>query len=179
MKFTLLAILLAIAPAGGAVERPHVELTLVAPVRFETRGGAYFVDFGKDAYGTLAIEFPSDPPATRLTVRLGEKLRDDGTIDRHPFGSLAFVETALSVEPGRRSYQLAIPSRKRVKSAVPTPPEVGEVTPLSDTQAVPSWPSRLTKTYPVCPQGRTLMRLLSRMKSPRSVRTISTAWPSS
>src|SRR4051794_11924403 len=54
----------------------------------------------------------------------------------------------------------------------------GEVTLPSDTHAVLSWPSRFTNVYPVSTHGRMRSVLLSRIRSPRLVRTISTAWPS-
>lgn len=101
-------------------------------MRFEKRGEVLFADFGQDVYGNLKIEFPSDPPAAEMKVRLGEKLAADGTIERKPPGSVNFREISLAAEPGKRSYQLQIPSKKPHLNgkAVHTPPEIGEVTPF-------------------------------------------------
>lgn len=111
-----------------------VEITEVAPVRFEQRGGAVFADFGKDCYGTLRIDFPAPPPKSRLTIRLGEKAAPDGSIDRRPGGSVNFLEIPLDVGPERNSYRLQIPEtaahRKSAGSCVKPPSETGEITPF-------------------------------------------------
>src|ERR1044071_7057278 len=91
------AFLLAVSPTAAGLVR--LQITEVAPVRFERRGDVVFADFGKDAYGNLRIEFAADPPEGTLQVRLGEKLAGDGAIDREPPGSVNFRELSLLVRP--------------------------------------------------------------------------------
>lgn len=112
-------------------EKVSLDVTPVAPVRVEPRGGVWFVDFGKAAYGNLQITFAADVPGGEMTVRLGEKLSADGSIDRKPPGSVLYKEVTLRTEAGRRVYRLAIPPVERHvthPSAVHMPPQIGEVT---------------------------------------------------
>lgn len=115
-----------------AVEPVKLQITGVPPERFEKRGEAYFADFGKDAYGNLKLEFSAEVPAAQVKVRLGEKLAVDGTIDRKPPGSVNFREVLFSTQPGKRTYQLDIPSKPFHRGAASRkmPPEIGEVTPF-------------------------------------------------
>lgn len=114
--------------------RQMVGRTPIVPVRVETHGSVTFADFGRDAFGTLAILFPPDTLATpaNLLVRLGEKLNGNGSIDRHPGGSINCREFALAVEPTTLRYELEISSRpKHLDSdAVQMPRCIGEVTPF-------------------------------------------------
>lgn len=64
----------------------------VTPQSVEQRGAIFFVDFGADAYGNLRVKFKVPPVPSILTIRLGEKLAADGTIDRQPPGSVNFRE---------------------------------------------------------------------------------------
>ncbi len=121
-----------VAVSAAATESVPLQITPIAPVRFEKRGDVLFADFGEDAYGNLQINFSSDPPTNIVTVRLGEKLGIDGTIDRQPFGSVNYREIFLRVAPGRRSYQLQIPSKKNHLGgqSIKMPEYIGEVTPF-------------------------------------------------
>lgn len=113
-----------------AGETVPLQITEVAPARVEVRGQTQFADFGKAAYGNLKVEFTGDPLAGELTVRLGEKLTEQGAIDRTPPGSVNYREVKLATRPGQRVYQLTIPSKPfhKGKASVKTPPHIGEVT---------------------------------------------------
>jgi alpha-L-rhamnosidase len=115
-----------------AIEPVKLEVTPVTPVRFEKRGDIYFADFGSDAYGNVEITLPKDTPAATITVRLGEKLNSDGTIDRKPPGSVSFREVKLKTSPDQQTYKLDIPTKERHKDprAVHTPADIGEVAPF-------------------------------------------------
>jgi len=114
---------------AGAVQ---LQTTEVAPVVFEKRGNVLFADFGKDAYGNLQIDFSAALPDGVVKVRLGEKLAEDGAIDRKPPGSVSFREVSFLTKPGRRHYRLAIPltPRQRLPVAVKMPSTIGNVTPF-------------------------------------------------
>ena len=86
--FILLLLMLILPFPLLAAEPVPLQVTEVDPVRMESRGNVIFVDFGRDAYGNARIAFPSEPATGEMTVRLGEKLTDQGTIDRRPPGVL-------------------------------------------------------------------------------------------
>jgi alpha-L-rhamnosidase len=90
---------------------PALEITPVAPVRFEKRDGYYAIDFGKAVWGNLQIAFER-VPISALTVRLGEKLGADGKIDRHPPGSVVFREVVLKPQAGQTLYLLDLPHQE-------------------------------------------------------------------
>ncbi len=114
--------------------RAEVKLEIMPAdaVRFEKRGAVYFADFGADAYGNLQITLPKDAPPATITVRLGEKLNADGTIDRKPPGSVSYREVKLTTRADQQVYKLDIPVKERHKNpaAVHTPREIGEIAPF-------------------------------------------------
>ena len=55
-----------------------------------------FYDFGRDAFGTLIVHLAAQKIDT-LTVRLGEKITEEGRIDRNPGGTIRYQETRLPV----------------------------------------------------------------------------------
>jgi hypothetical protein len=92
MQPVIVATAFLLSAAAIAVEPVRLRVSEVAPVRFEKRGDVLFADFGKDAYGNLRIEFSSAPPVGTVKVRVGEKLAEDGTVDRNPPGSVNYRE---------------------------------------------------------------------------------------
>jgi hypothetical protein len=109
----------------------NLQITPVAPLRLEKRGGVVFADFGQAAWGNLRMSF-AGVPTSQIIVRLGEKLDANGAIDRAPPGSVNFREIVLSPRGGQRIYQLDIPPHwmHADEMAVGMPPCVGEVTPF-------------------------------------------------
>lgn len=108
-----------------------LQVTEVKPIRLERRDGIYFVDFGQDAYGTLRINLPGNPPTGDLKVRLGEKLDATGAIDRKPGGSVNYLEVSLATQSDRRLYDLQIPAKTLPKGNISRMiPGVGEITPF-------------------------------------------------
>jgi len=72
----------------------------------KTAPNNYLVDFGKDAFGTLELNYSSSKPDT-IIVRLGEKLNGK-SIDRKPGGTIRYSEMKLFVQPGRNMYTLKL-----------------------------------------------------------------------
>ena len=109
-----------------------LEVTPVRPAKSVIRGEVLFADFGRDVYGNLEVEFSVDPPASNVTVRLGEKLTEQGAIDRTPPGSVNYRELHFSTQPGQRMYRLIIPPKAFHKGteSVKMPESIGEVTPF-------------------------------------------------
>jgi len=134
MKFQrcLATLSMSVVISAAAVEPVPRQITEVAPVHFEKRGNILFADFGKDVYGNLQITFASNQPASTVTVRLGEKLAVDGTIDRQPPGSVNYREISLAVRRGQANYQLQIPPKSfhLGGQAVKMSEDIGEVTPF-------------------------------------------------
>ncbi|HEY8904277.1 MAG TPA: alpha-L-rhamnosidase C-terminal domain-containing protein [Chthoniobacterales bacterium] len=129
---TLLLVVLLVLPWLGMAQGVPLEVTRVQPQRAEVRVDTLFTDFGQDAYGTLELTFRMPPPAGEYTVRLGEKLSADGTIDRKPPGSVNYREIELVPRDGKRVYKLKIPGKPAHQNpaAVKMPLQIGEVTPF-------------------------------------------------
>ena len=112
---------------------PALQTTPVAPVKIEKRGAVLFADFGRNWFGNLQITLPADAATATLTIRFGEKLSAGATIDRHPPGSVSFVETTLETKRGQTVYQPEIPLKDGAQSspdAIRLPPEIGNITPF-------------------------------------------------
>jgi alpha-L-rhamnosidase len=107
------------------------QIEKIAPIAVRQTGtGSYFVDFGKDAFGTLELSYKTDRPET-LTIRLGEKLKH-GKIDRKPGGTIRYQALQLKVSPEQSHYILELPADKRNtnEKAVPLPKSLGVITPF-------------------------------------------------
>jgi arylsulfatase A-like enzyme len=107
------------------------QIEKIKPVDFKINAeGNYFADFGKDAFGTLEINYSAKKPET-LTIRLGEKLAD-GKIDKNPGGTIRFTELKLNVTPNKSNYQIElVPDERNTKSvAVALPDSFPVITPF-------------------------------------------------
>ena len=106
---------------------------IVRPVRFvEKRPGHYFIDFGKAAFGTIDIVFPSACAKDSIIVHLGEKLKDSTTIDRRPGGTIRYRKIKTALTPGAQEIVVDIPpdERNTGSRAILMPPDIGEVLPF-------------------------------------------------
>jgi len=72
---------------------------------------AYFVDFGKDAFANLELNYTPTKPDT-LIIHLGEQL-ENGAINRKPTGTIRYQEVRLGVSPNQRKYTLRIKPDQR------------------------------------------------------------------
>lgn len=91
----------------------------------------YFVDFGKDAFGTLVLEFSPILEET-ITIHLGEKIIEENKIDIKPGGSLRYQKVLLPVMPGKTRYTVELPKDERNTgpAAIHLPDSLGVVTPF-------------------------------------------------
>ena len=111
----------------------------------KTAVNSYFIDFGKDAFGTLELTSNS-PKNETLTIRLGEKL-DGKAIDRNPGGTIRYSELKLAVQPGKKTYTLKlIPDKRNTlpNKAVQMPDSFDVVTPFRYVE-IDNYKSGLTK----------------------------------
>jgi len=88
------------------------EIEKIPPVIFKkTASDSYFIDFGRDAFGTLELTYRTDKTET-LIVRLGERTKN-GRIDRDPDGTIRYQEVELKVSPQQIHYLLELPPDSR------------------------------------------------------------------
>ncbi|WP_020605191.1 sulfatase-like hydrolase/transferase [Spirosoma spitsbergense] len=102
-------------PGTSLAPPPSFEIERNAPQSFRKQSnGAYFADFGKDAFSTLELTYAA-PTLDTLLVRLGEQLAGN-QINRKPEGHIRYQEVKLPVQPGKRTYRLAIkPDQRNTK----------------------------------------------------------------
>lgn len=116
-----------------AVEYKALTKQCIAPAAFAVRGdAAYSVDFGKAWFGTLRVSVDSPSEGRTVSVRLGEVLGDDGWIDRDPPGEARFRDMTLTLQKGRHTYDVVIPSdaKNTGRRTIKMPADVGEVMPF-------------------------------------------------
>ncbi|MBK8506272.1 MAG: family 78 glycoside hydrolase catalytic domain [Saprospiraceae bacterium] len=103
------------------------QIEYISPSQFiKNSDGSIFIDFGKDAFGTLAFDFKGIKQGP-LKIRLGEKLLD-GKIDRNPGGTIRYQEVSLELKPGQTKYTLSLPPDERnTKSAAVELPDSFDV----------------------------------------------------
>ena len=97
----------------------------------EKSKGHYFVDFGKDAFGTIVLDIQPTKKET-IIIHLGEKISKPFQLDDSPEGSIRYQKLKLKVDPGQSKYTLALPSDKRNTNtkAVLLPDSIGVITPF-------------------------------------------------
>jgi alpha-L-rhamnosidase len=91
----------------------------------------YFIDFGKDAFGTLLLEFNPIVSDT-IIIHLGEKATGINSIDKNPGGSIRYQRVLLPVRPGKNKYIISLspdPINTR-PAAVHLPDSFGIITPF-------------------------------------------------
>ncbi|MDR1764070.1 MAG: family 78 glycoside hydrolase catalytic domain [Dysgonamonadaceae bacterium] len=89
------------------------------------------IDFGKDAFGQLFLWLESDVSGQKITVHLGEALKN-GRIDREPEGTIRYRKYELTLTQGLNTYRITNEPDKRNTgpSAIKMPDYIGEVFPF-------------------------------------------------
>lgn len=124
---------------------PRFQSTLREPVNIHKAGNNhYFIDFGKDAFGTLVLKLKQNQNDT-IIIHLGEKLSEVHKIDRKPGGTIRYQQIILPVTPSKTEYiiQLAADKRNTTSAAIILPDSLGVVMPfryceLENFKSVPS-----------------------------------------
>ncbi|MEI7422707.1 MAG: alpha-L-rhamnosidase C-terminal domain-containing protein [Prolixibacteraceae bacterium] len=135
-QIAILFLALTVPSAAGFAENPvfrnkGFRIERIAPSNlFKAADGCYFIDFGKDAFGTLELNYKASGNET-LNISLGEKLLD-GKIDPKPGGSIRFAEIKLPVSPSQTKYtiQLIVDKRNTGDAAIHLPDSLGVVMPF-------------------------------------------------
>lgn len=93
--------------------------------------GHYFIDFGKDAFGALVLNF-SEAPSDSVIIHLGEKLSENNKIDRNPGGTIRYQKVILDDVPANRPFQVepAPDGRNDRYPAVILPDTFGRIMPF-------------------------------------------------
>src|SRR5690606_4623564 len=95
------------------LKNARFQTTLIAPKRVtKVKDNPYFIDFGKDAFGTLVLTFKS-PQKDTIIIHLGEKIINPTTIDRKPGGTIRYQKLKLAAIPVQKEYTIKLPVDKR------------------------------------------------------------------
>ena len=91
----------------------------------------YFIDFGKDAFGTLIITSKSKFSDT-LIIHLSEKVSGENTIDRNPGGTIRYQNVKITEIPLNTAFTISLPPDKRNTGpqAVALPDSFGVIMPF-------------------------------------------------
>lgn len=101
-RFRLIAVVLAVSCPAVAVGNPRSPVVSAeeAPVSAVKRAdGVWFVDFGKAAFGNIAITSPDAAHGTKVTVHLGEALAAAETLNRKPGGTVRYQKHEITLRP--------------------------------------------------------------------------------
>ncbi len=92
---------------------------------------AWFIDFGKTAFGQLRISLFGNSETDTVTIHFGENMKD-GRVSRSPGGTIRYSKYKLALKPGWNTYKIALTPDKRNTGpqAVLMPAYIGEVTPF-------------------------------------------------
>jgi alpha-L-rhamnosidase len=108
------------------------QLTDQQPHIFYKKGNVYHADFGKDAFGQIKLTLYADKDDEQVTVRIGEVMAADGSINRKPGGSIRSAQYELDLRRGLHTYKIQLkPNAINTRpAAVKMPAYIGEVTPF-------------------------------------------------
>ncbi|NGF57700.1 family 78 glycoside hydrolase catalytic domain [Parapedobacter sp. SGR-10] len=103
------------------------------PQHLVATGDVNRIDFGKAAFGQLRFTLDVAESGTVVTVRLGEGVNPDGTINRKPAArSIRYAEYEIPLKRGHHTYQVQFRPDKQNTGprAIHMPDYIGEVLPF-------------------------------------------------
>lgn len=113
-------------------EQNLFQSSCIKPQRIDKVGqGHYFIDFGKDAFGALLLNFKTEQ-SNSIVIHIGEKLSGKNTIDRTPGGTIRYQRVVLTDVPQNRQFRVDIPKDGRNDNypAVLLPDSFGRIMPF-------------------------------------------------
>lgn len=128
-----------------------------APAKIRKAGEILHVDFAKASFGQLRLNLTSAVDGQRVTVRFGEAVNPDGSINRKPGGTIRYAEYPLALRRGTHTYMVQFKPDKRNtgSQAILMPDYIGEVLPFRyvelagyERELKPSDITRSTVHYP-------------------------------
>lgn len=97
----------------------EVMVTYVKPRMIIKKGeGHYFIDFGKDAFGTLVLRLKAGQSAP-IIIQLGEKTVAPNSIDANPGGSIRYQRIESTDIPINSPYRVRLKADKRNTTSPP------------------------------------------------------------
>jgi alpha-L-rhamnosidase len=108
------------------------QITDQHPVLFTQKDKVYFSDFGKDAFGQLKLNLFADKDDETITIRIGEVIDANGSINRKPTGNIRYAQYKIDLRRGLHAYKIQLkPNDVNTRpAAVKAPAYIGEVTPF-------------------------------------------------
>ena len=119
-------------PKSPSIEENQFQSALLNPWRIvKVAENHYFIDFGKDAFGTVVLTMKSSQTDT-LIVHLGEKTTNSNHIDRNPGGTIRYQKVVLTDIPAKKEYQVKLTPDKRNTNppAIALPDSFGVIMPF-------------------------------------------------
>lgn len=104
----------------------------IAPLRIiKHDDSSHFIDFGKDAFGTLRLQKINVSAIDTIILHLGEKAIGN-KVDRDPGGSIRYEKVMLVLDPDINAYDIKLPINKRNTSgaAIKLPDSLGVIMPF-------------------------------------------------
>jgi len=104
----------------------------IQPDKFiKNKDNNYFIDFGKDAFGTLVLQNIRTNSKDTIIVHLGEKARGN-KVDRDPGASIRYQKVIYILDPEMEKFEIKLPSNKRNTSgsAIKLPDTIGVIMPF-------------------------------------------------
>jgi len=117
---------------NDAITGNQIQSALLNPQRItKVADNHYFIDFGKDAFGTLVLTMKSSQSDT-LIIHLGEKITNPITIDRKPGGTIRYQKVQLTDIPSKKEYTVKLLRDKRNTNspAIALPDSFGVIMPF-------------------------------------------------
>ena len=122
---------LSLLSASSRANGTKIIIDTIQPTNFAKHADFVFIDFGKAAFGTLALYYAASRNDT-VQIRLGEMLNQQGQVHSSPPGSVRYQEVKLPVRPDQYFYQVPLkPDRRNtLPAAVNLPPEYPTIMPF-------------------------------------------------
>ena len=132
MKISRITLLLLYFAPYAFAQFSDVTSSYIHPITLENKSeNHYFIDFGKAAFGTIALKFDVSP-GDSLVIHLGEKLNAARTIDTNPGGSIRYKRIVLNDPPVGKTFLLPLSpdGRNDQPPAVLLPDSIGNIMPF-------------------------------------------------
>lgn len=102
------------------------------PKKTTVSGETLRFDFGKASFGQLRLTIETKKENDTATVRMGETVLADGSINRQPGGSIRYAEYVIPLRKGRHTYHVQVvpDPRNTGPMAILLPDYIGQVLPF-------------------------------------------------
>ncbi|HPS55139.1 MAG TPA: hypothetical protein PLP05_06050, partial [Sedimentisphaerales bacterium] len=125
---------------------PIVENVVTATEFTKKSQGHYYIDFGRDAFATLKIDFPKPIEAEKtIQILLGEEKTENNFVKQNPYSEcVTFFRTQVKLTPGQTTLKLELPEN-RPDHTIWMPEKIGGVLPFRYCEIIDS-PVELDKS---------------------------------